>query len=159
MLLLLLIHPVLHHSLPPDPTSAALFLLFWSAGQAWPAYNSLIGALISAMSARGSSWLQMKWIWFGLWLRAKHLLRPGEGIEGEGGGWNWTDWRFDRTVCDFWFAALETHVWWKRIEPGFFFFTTFMKPPQPTRTLVANLSFTKSISCWHRNNFNETHLW
>lgn len=67
----------------PGPTSAALFLLFWSAGQAWPAYNSLIGALISPMRARGSSWLQMKWIWFGPWLQAKHLLRPGEVIEGE----------------------------------------------------------------------------
>lgn len=31
----------------------------------------------------GSSWLQMKWIWFGLWLWAKHLLRPEEVIEEE----------------------------------------------------------------------------
>lgn len=66
----------------------------WSAGQAWPAYNSLIGALISSISARGSSWLQMKWIWFGLWLRAKHLLRPEEVIEEEvQARWNRRDWR------------------------------------------------------------------
>lgn len=37
------------------PLHLAVLSMSWSAGQAWSAYNSLIGALISSISARGSS--------------------------------------------------------------------------------------------------------
>lgn len=85
----------LAHTPPATPCHPPFVLsVSWLAGQAWSAYNSLIGALISSISARGSSWLQMKWIWFGLWLRAKHLLRPEEVIEEEvQARWNQRDWR------------------------------------------------------------------
>lgn len=97
--------PSLAQTCPPPFCFAALSVS-WSAGQAWSAYNFLIGPLISSISARGSSWLQMKWIWFGLWLRAKHLLRPEELIEEEDKArWNQMRWRADaddsRTICAF----------------------------------------------------------
>lgn len=102
------------------PAPLAALSVSWSAGQAWSTYNSLIGALIPSISARGSSWLQMKWIWFGLWLQAKHLLRPGAVIEEEmQARWNQRDWcpanhRVRPSVLLVW-----VHAWWKQISLWF----------------------------------------